>query len=102
MEAKVKERQTMFDVALEYLGGAEGAFALAERNGRSITDPLPEGTLLRYEAADVVSEKVVERYAQERVSPATDIDDKELNTLLYGGEGIGYWRVGKNFKIMEN
>lgn len=99
MEAKVKERQTMFDVALEYLGGAEGAFALAERNGRSITDPLPEGTLLRYEAADVVSEKVVERYAQERVSPATDIDDKELNTLLYGGEGIGYWCVGKNFVV---
>ena len=99
MEVKVKERQTMFDVALEYLGGAEGAFALAERNGRSITDPLPEGTLLRYEAADVVSEKVVERYAQERVSPATDIDDKELNTLLYGGEGIGYWCVGKNFVV---
>ena len=61
------------------------SFSSAEGNRQSITDPLPEGTLLRYAADDVVSEKVVERYAQERVSPATDIDDKELNTLLYGG-----------------
>lgn len=72
---------------------------MAERNNISITDELEDGTILKYDSTDIIDTKVVERYAQERVSPATDIDDKELNTLLYGGEGIGYWCVGKNFVV---
>lgn len=102
MEITVKDRQSLFDIAIQYLGSVEGVWLLAERNNISITDELEDGTILKYDSTDIIDTKVVERYAQERVSPATDIDDNELNTLLYGGEGIGYWRVGKNFKIMEN
>ena len=99
MEVKVKERQTMFDVALEYLGGAEGAFALAERNGRSITDPLPEGTLLSYDAADVVNAKVVQHYTTNGICPATAITQDEINAILATCEGIGYWEIGYDFII---
>lgn len=102
MEITVKERQSLFDIALEYLGSVEGVLSLAKRNDISITDALCDGTILSYEASDVIDEKVVERYAMEHVSPATDISEREINTLLYGGEGIGYWRVGKNFIVMEN
>ena len=102
MEITVKDRQSLFDIAIQYLGSVEGVWLLAEKNNISITDELEDGTILKYDSTDIIDTKVAEHYAQERVSPATDIDDKELNTLLYGGEGIGYWRVEKNFEIMEN
>lgn len=102
MEVKVKERQSLFDIAIQYLGSVEGVLLLAEKNNISITDALEDGTILKYDSTDIIDTKVAEHYAMEHLSPATDIDDKELNTLLYGGEGIGYWCVGKNFKIMEN
>ena len=102
MEVKVKDRQSLFDIAIQYLGIVEWCLLLAEKNNISITDALEDGTILKYDSTDIIDTKVAEHYAQEHLSPATDISEREINTLLYGGEGIGYWRVGKNFKIMEN
>lgn len=48
MQIAVKDRQSLADIAVEYLGGVEGIFALAERNGISITARLEDGqTLVR-------------------------------------------------------
>lgn len=100
MEITVKDRQSLFDIAIQYLGSVEGVWLLAEKNNISITDALEDGTILKYDSTDIIDTKVAEHYAQEHLSPATDISEREINTLLYGGEGIGYWRVGKNFIVM--
>ena len=99
MEIKVKDRQSLFDIAIQYLGSIEGVWTLAERNNISITDELEDGTILKYDSADIIDTKVADHYERERLSPATDISEQEINTLLYGGEGIGYWRVEKNFVV---
>ena len=49
MKVTVKDRQSLFDVAIQVLGSAEGVFALAERNGLSITDRLTDGQELEYD-----------------------------------------------------
>ena len=100
MGITVKDRQSLFDIAIQYLGSIEGVWTLAERNNISITDELEDGTILKYDSADIIDTKVADHYERERLSPATDISEREINTLLYGGEGIGYWRVGKNFIVM--
>lgn len=54
MQIAVKDRQSLADIAVEYLGGVEGIFALAERNGISITSRLEDGQTLDWELADTV------------------------------------------------
>jgi len=83
MEAIVKDRQTLLDMAVQTLGGVEGVFALAERNGLSITARLDDGEALAWENSDTVSLKVQTQYAQCGLTPATEISTADMNELLY-------------------
>ncbi len=82
MQITVKDRQSLADIAVEYLGGVEGIFALAERNGISITARLEDGQTLDWELADTVDAQVQKTYAAQGIEPATDISGKEANVLL--------------------
>lgn len=82
MQIAVKDRQSLADIAVEYLGGVEGIFALAERNGISITARLEDGQTLDWELADTVDAQVQKTYAAQGIEPATDISAKETNVLL--------------------
>ena len=82
MQIAVKDRQSLADIAVEYLGGVEGIFALAERNGISITARLEDGQTLDWELADTVDAQVQKTYAAQGIEPATDISAKETNALL--------------------
>ena len=82
MQITVKDRQSLADIAVEYLGGVEGIFALAERNGLSITARLTDGQTLEWELADTVDAQVQRIYAAQGIEPATDISAKETNALL--------------------
>ena len=82
MEVTVKDRQSLPDIAVQCLGGFEGVFALAERNDISITGRLTDGTVLQWEHADAVDANVQNVYALRGLSPATDIDSKEMQALL--------------------
>ena len=82
MQIAVKDRQSLADIAVEYLGGVEGIFALAERNGISITARLEDGQTLDWELADTVDATVQRIYAAQGIEPATDIPQKEMEALL--------------------
>ncbi len=82
MQITVKDRQSLADIAVKYLGGVEGIFALAERNGISITARLEDGQTLDWELADTVDAQVQKTYAAQGIEPATDISGKEANVLL--------------------
>ena len=82
MEVTVKDGQSLPDIAMQCLGGFEGVFALAERNGISITGRLTDGTVLQWEHADTVDVNVQNVYALRGLSPATDINSKEMRALL--------------------
>lgn len=82
MQITVKDRQSLADIAVQYLGGVEGIFALAERNGISITARLADGQTLDWELADTVDTQVQKTYAAQGIEPATDISAQEANALL--------------------
>ena len=82
MQITVKDRQSLADIAVQYLGGVEGIFALAERNGISITAKLKDGQTLDWELADTVDATVQRIYAAQGIEPATDIPQKEMEALL--------------------
>lgn len=82
MEVTVKDRQTMFDISVQCLGGVEGVFALAERNGVSITARLKDGMILTWDHTDVVNAIVQKTYADRGIMPASDIEIKEMQALL--------------------
>lgn len=82
MEVTVKDRQTMFDISVQCLGGVEGVFALAERNGVSITARLKDGMILTWDHTDVVNAIVQKTYADRGIMPASDIEVKEMQALL--------------------
>lgn len=83
METKAKDRQSLLDMAVQTLGGVEGVFALAERNGLSITARLDDGAALAWENSDTVSLKVQTQYAQRGLTPATEISTADMNELLW-------------------
>lgn len=80
MTVTVKDRQSLLDVAIMVLGSATGVFALAERNGLSITDRLTEGQVLEYDLGDIVDERTAKLVQARGVCPATDIlaNDEQL------------------------
>lgn len=82
MQITVKDRQSLADIAVQYLGGVEGIFALAERNGISITARLTDGQTLDWELADTVDAQVQKIYTAQGIEPATDISAQETNALL--------------------
>lgn len=82
MEIRVRDRQTLLDVAVQYLGSAEAAFVLAARNGIELTQRLYDGQLLTYELADVLNERVRQTFALQGIAPATEITKKEEQELL--------------------
>ncbi len=82
MIATVKDRQSLLDVAIQVLGSPTGVFALAERNGLSITDRLTDGQQLTYDLADIEDTRTAELVAARGICPATEIPTKDEKALL--------------------
>ena len=82
MQIIVKDRQSLLDIAVQYLGSASAVFALAERNGISITDRLSDGQVLEWELSDTADAKVQKLYNLRGICPATDVSLKETEMLL--------------------
>nr|DAM28369.1 MAG TPA: hypothetical protein [Caudoviricetes sp.] len=82
MKVTVKDRQSLLDVAIQVLGSAVGVFALAERNGISITDRLKDGMVLEYDLGDIVDSRTAELVAARDICPATEIPQKDESALI--------------------
>lgn len=69
-------------MAIQVLGNAVGVFALAERNGISITDRLKDGMVLEYDLGDIVDSRTAELVAARGICPATEIPQKDESALI--------------------
>lgn len=82
MIVTVKDRQSLLDVAIQVLGSPAGVFALAERNGLSITDRLTDGQQLTYDHSDIEDTRTAAQLEARGICPATEIPAKDEKELL--------------------
>ncbi len=74
---KAVEGQSLFDIAIQRLGSAEAAFALATLNGLSITDqPAPGDTL---EMSKIIDNDIADFFSFKNVVPTTAGSDPVIN-----------------------
>ena len=100
MKTQVAKGQSIFDIAVQHCGAAVAALDIAQLNNMSLTDPLAAGSEIELPAA--VDTKTVQRIAFERIQPASEIADSEIEELLQVRHGIGYSRIGIDFTIAKN
>jgi len=84
----IHDRQTLFDIAIQYCGDREAAFEIADVNDLSITEELSAGTSL--EIADVINQKIVDYYRINSIVPATAVGimgiDADKNGIISNDE----------------
>lgn len=96
---KVKDGQTLADVALQYGGSVETMFEIASANGLSVTDEPADGAELRVPGQlSGADESVVRRYALRGVEPATGLRGEGDVFLRVGG--IGYMGIEIDFEVL--
>lgn len=81
MKITAKYKQSLADISLQVCGSLEAIFAIAERNGMSITDEPAVGQTLLYELTDVMSKRNVQAYSEDGVTPAGAVGDALLRML---------------------
>lgn len=89
--AVVKAGQRLIDIAIQYLGSAEGLVSLAQLNNLSVGETLVPGTVLQLPA--VINAEVVNYFLTGGHEPATDTD----GDIAPGG--IGYMGIEFDFKV---
>jgi hypothetical protein len=95
MEVKVKDRQSLADMAIQTAGSMEAAFRLASANDVSLTDTLQDGQVL--DAVEVESTETVRRYSAQNIEPATALSEEELSALAQ--EGINFMGIEIDFIV---
>jgi len=96
MEVIVRSGQSLPDIALQACGSFEAAMTLARRNDLALTDALAIGQALEAAPEDILSRRVVERYAAGKICPATALTADDLTALR---DGIGYMGIEIDFNV---
>jgi hypothetical protein len=79
------QNQSLFDLAIQYAGSSEAAFALAVANNLSVTDDLQPGQQLR--EAGVINKSIADYYAGRQLKPATAVvPERELRLRYFDTE----------------
>ncbi|SHG98205.1 hypothetical protein SAMN05443549_109108 [Flavobacterium fluvii] len=87
--------QTLSDIAIRHCGTMEAVAEIAILNNMSITDdPIP-GQLIAIPAKDYGNQEVINYFSANKVDPATAMKIPPIPP----GLGIGFMRLGINFKI---
>ena len=85
MKVKVKDGQTLADIAIQEYGSLEAAMELAKANGLSMTDIPAPGTELTLQ--DAVYDKTMADYCKVNgVSPATQRDTSGVRLRIFTKE----------------
>lgn len=95
MEVKVKDRQSLLDMAVQTAGSMEAAFGLAAANGVSLTDTLTDGQVL--DTVAVENADTVRRYSVQGIQPATALIEEEMAALAQ--EGINFMGIEIDFVV---
>lgn len=93
MKIKVKDNQSLLDVAVQTTGSVESAFEIAVKSDVSVTGSLNAGQSL--DKAGIVNNQVANQFAVKELVPAT------ASTKVIGEQltGIGYMTIGENFTV---
>ena len=83
----VKDRQNIFDIAVQTMGDVNAAYDLARLNAINVTTKLTSGQVLKLPDT-VIDKDVVKEYTTRKWYPATS--DQEQDNIL---SGIGYWYI---------
>ncbi len=95
MEVKVKDRQSLLDMAVQTAGSTEAAWRLCEANGLGITDTLQDGQVLNTVPAENI--ETVRRYSAQKIEPATALSAEEMAALA--PEGINFMGIEIDFIV---
>jgi len=87
INVRVQDRQTLLDVAIQYLGDAIGAIDLAQLNNIAMTGTLPAGQLLKVDTSQVINAKVVSYLREKDVVPITDLGIASDAPIIPGNPG---------------
>jgi len=91
---KVKNKETLLDIAVLTAGSLTGMFELALLNNISLTKDLQSGKQLL--AGSVISEAAITELKSRAAKPShavIEIPDEPQKL------GIGYWKIGFDFKV---
>lgn len=89
--------QTVADVALQEYGGMESLFGFAQANQKSLTDDLLAAESIALPIGLITNETVITALASSNIQPATATQETMPNPNP--PSGIGYWTIGKDFKV---
>jgi hypothetical protein len=94
---KILHNQSILDMAIQHTGTVENSFAIAISNGISISDALSAGLTLDVPDSIQKNTDVYEYFTVKEIKPATA--KTEENTEIPTLKGIGYMRIGGDFKV---
>jgi hypothetical protein len=92
-----QERQTLFDIALQHCGDANAAFEIAEINNISLSGVPAVGTSMEVPEPEApLAKRIVEYYALNKISPATDDDSVANETIITSIGKIALTTINEN------
>lgn len=89
---KVKDNQTVFDMAIENSGSVDAAYDIAVKNNISISGTPPVNKTLQ--KSEITDRKVAEYMDKNKVTPASGSVSEITRT-----RGIGNMAIGENFRV---
>lgn len=95
MKIRVLDGQSLFDIAIRRCGDAKAAYAIAELNGLSITEPLMAGQAL--EIPEPYDKDVSGYFSSRNIEPATALTADVFDSVE--DEGLDFWIVEVDFII---
>lgn len=87
--------QTLSDIAIRHCGTMEAVADIAILNNMSATDDPTPGQLIALPTKDYGNQEVINYFSANKVDPATAMKTPPIPP----GLGIGYMRIGINFKV---
>jgi len=82
VQVRVRSKQTFFDLAIQCTGLVSNAFAIAQANGKSVTDALASGSMVTIPIM-TRSVKTLNYYQSQTIVPATGKTITRPTTLEY-------------------
>ena len=86
---KVKEGQSVFDIALQTCGDVQAAVSIAHQNKIGITDELQAGQELLIPTDAPVNVDVLSYYKKNNIEPATANFDDAITEIINNENGDG-------------
>lgn len=96
MKKTILHNQTILDISIQYTGNVENCFKIAIANGHSVSDDLTPGMGIENITTQKIDEDILTYFKAKKIEPATGSSGNDTDVEL---GGIGFMRIGGNFKI---